>query len=654
MRALKYLVVGVAVLGLLVVTSNVLASPNPVVRTDFEPVEAHGYGNLEDPGGPRAMGNNCSDIVDLTTLPGGNTVVPYSVAGFTDDFDEDLSGTCPAPCGWYGDSLDGILMFQVSIAGSWTISACDDGNDNSLQLRSDGACPGDNCVAQDDDMCGGSCAPPYQATMTVDLAVGVQYYLILDFGIGNLVFMGPCGDDSDCDDGEFCNGVETCDLGTNMCVPGDTHFNGMTTVCDLWQSCDEVGDVCVDPDPCIAYQNYTQSGYYASSSFGTWEADDVFLDGAGRNLESYELLVICRDDPANTFNMETQLYGFYMGCDADAFPCSTDADCVLHGGDELCVAYYDVGDPIPYTQCSFGPLACGSGTYPTVTCYPSDAVVLPDMFWLGYNATAAASTGFLINGPATIGFSDDVWAEWDGAAWGLWWFGGWPANPFASFEASVCVTPIGRCCLPGGGCADNMEDECIAAGGSWTLSTFSAPVACADPDGDGVFTFCDGDNCPDDANPLQENCDGDTEGDACELDWADQDDDGDGTCNGIDGCPDDPDKIDPGVCGCGTPDTDSDGDGAADCIDPCPYDEFKFIPGTGLGQAPGQCGCGNPDTDTDGDGYADCIDECPGVDNDAFPGCADAIPTVSEWGLVILALLLLAAGKVYFGRRATC
>ncbi|MHC4698369.1 MAG: IPTL-CTERM sorting domain-containing protein [Planctomycetota bacterium] len=33
--------------------------------------------------------------------------------------------------------------------------------------------------------------------------------------------------------------------------------------------------------------------------------------------------------------------------------------------------------------------------------------------------------------------------------------------------------------------------------------------------------------------------------------------------------------------------------------------------------------------------------------------CVGTIPTVSEWGLAILALFLLVGGKVYFGRRAT-
>ena len=48
------------------------------------------------------------------------------------------------------------------------------------------------------------------------------------------------------------------------------------------------------------------------------------------------------------------------------------------------------------------------------------------------------------------------------------------------------------------------------------------------------------------------------------------DSDADGTLDCVDGCPDDPDKVDPGVCGCGTEDLDTDADGIADCVDPCP------------------------------------------------------------------------------------
>ena len=44
------------------------------------------------------------------------------------------------------------------------------------------------------------------------------------------------------------------------------------------------------------------------------------------------------------------------------------------------------------------------------------------------------------------------------------------------------------------------------------------------------------------------------------------------------------------------------------------------------------------------------VDLCPGVDDAVFaPDCREAIPTVSAWGLVILALLLFTAGKIYLG-----
>lgn len=49
------------------------------------------------------------------------------------------------------------------------------------------------------------------------------------------------------------------------------------------------------------------------------------------------------------------------------------------------------------------------------------------------------------------------------------------------------------------------------------------------------------------------------------------DSDLDGTPDCLDGCPDDPNKVDPGICGCGVPDDgDSDSDGIPDCLDPCP------------------------------------------------------------------------------------
>ncbi len=110
--------------------------------------------------------------------------------------------------------------------------------------------------------------------------------------------------------------------------------------------------------------------------------------------------------------------------------------------------------------------------------------------------------------------------------------------------------------------------------------------------------------------------------DECEPDG-----DGDGLIDACDPCPTDASN-------------DSDGDGVCESQDGCPDDALKSAPGT--------CRCGFPDSgDADADGVLDCVDACPGV-NDTLYGadCASAIPAVSSWGLVILALLMLTVAKL--------
>jgi formylglycine-generating enzyme required for sulfatase activity len=68
------------------------------------------------------------------------------------------------------------------------------------------------------------------------------------------------------------------------------------------------------------------------------------------------------------------------------------------------------------------------------------------------------------------------------------------------------------------------------------------------------------------------------------MNW-DSDRDCDRTVDVADGCPDDPNKIEPGICGCGqSDDSDRDNDNTPDCIDACPDDHNKIDPG--------YCGCG--------------------------------------------------------------
>ncbi len=155
--------------------------------------------------------------------------------------------------------------------------------------------------------------------------------------------------------------------------------------------------------------------------------------------------------------------------------------------------------------------------------------------------------------------------------------------------------------------AEGITEDCPAYGGN------GIPDECEeDTDGDLSVDTCD--NCPSTPNGDQIDGDGDGKGDVCDpcpLDNPD-DFDEDGACNSDDGCPNDPEKTEPGPCG-----------------------------------------CGEVEVDDDGDGVASCVDLCQGADDTIFaPGCASAIPTVSTWGTAVMALLLLIAGKIYFGRRA--
>ncbi|MCK4660438.1 MAG: hypothetical protein KAV82_13020, partial [Phycisphaerae bacterium] len=124
-----------------------------------------------------------------------------------------------------------------------------------------------------------------------------------------------------------------------------------------------------------------------------------------------------------------------------------------------------------------------------------------------------------------------------------------------------------------------------------------------DTDGDGLIDACDG--CPADPNKIDPGI--------CGCGTPDTDTDSDGTPDCNDNCPEDPNKTDPGICGCGTPDTDTDSDGTPDCNDNCPEDPNKTDPGI--------CGCGTPDTDTDGDGIPDCNDNCPDHPNTDQADC---------------------------------
>ena len=200
----------------------------------------------------------------------------------------------------------------------------------------------------------------------------------------------------------------------------------------------------------------------------------------------------------------------------------------------------------------------------------------------------------------------------------------------------------------------------------------------ANSDNDSHGDACD--NCPTVDNENQANSDNDSHGDACDncptVDNENQaNGDGDSYGDACDNCPEDwnEDQADG--------DQDTVGDVCDNCIDvPNPLQTNSDVtadpPGDTLGDACDNCPVlANEDqADADGDsdpGRAYCqydtgqghggdvCDVCPAddchrdLDQNGIMDCAQAgyIPTVSAWGLLVLALLLLTGAKVYFRRR---
>ncbi len=476
-----------------------------------------------------------------------------------------------------------VQSLQLVEPGVYAISLLLDVEDATLQcfasqdgaatleleaFPSSGSSPKDNCTSNADCDDGVDC--------TNDSCVG-----------GSCVF---AADDANCsDDGQYCNGLETCDAIRDCVHSGSPcpigliceETNDLCLGCTADSECDD-GNACTD-DACIGglceFTNNTASCDDGLFCTATDVCSGGTCAGSGDPCQPSEL---CDEGQATCINESSgsvQLDESFDDPDPDPVNWYDTGKFNSLVEDDSLFKISDVGGDAAF------------GTDSTLINIHSHYTGSGSSSWgsMTYTGRMRSSTGggigvtFMSDYPnsdtyyrlRSTGASFHIDPHGASIAGGTTDSGVSPtANVWYEFHIEVDDT----------GTQTEIRANVWPAGdpepGPWQIDCYDDNLGRLTTGTVGLWSMSAGSKDWDDLTVQLANCD------------MDLDSDQDGTPDCQDGCPNDPAKTSAGVCGCDVPDTDSDADDIADCHDNCPNDP-------------------NADqADSDEDGLGDACDPC--------------------------------------------